>query len=192
MYTDLAKELILQYGSLITKAFHESLKNWQQMVSLGEVEHKTRTKSNYLWDVIIHKLRSNLENDTNFHFSSRNGTMFIIYKQVFLIRVKKVGKNGRPSFIKTKQAENFQNQLDLGLGDYVNVYLNYSLDTFGIFIEKIRLQCENGNNILWSFSIDDTSNFITPDLFIEKQDVPNKRIRIKNHQNQELQNEQAV
>ena len=193
MYIDLAKELINQYGSLIAIIFHESLEMWQQITNLDEVDHKNRTRSNFIWDTVIHKLRSELVNDTNFYFPNRNGTTFILYKQTFLIRIKKLGKSGRPAYIKTQQAEKFQNQLDLGFGDCVNVYLNYSLDTFGIFIDSIKLQCENGNSILWSFLIDNSLDINPPDLFFPNQDPPtNKRVRVKDSQKQEHQNEKTI
>jgi hypothetical protein len=191
-YIDLAKELITRYGTLIERIFHESLEICHQKVDLDGIDHKSRTRSNFVWDTIIHKLRSELANDSNFYFSDRYGTTFISYKQTFLIRLKKLGKNRRPSYIKTKQAEKFQTQLDLGLGDYVNVYLNYSLDRFGIFVDSIKLQCENGNSILWSFLIDGSLDIIKPDpLFPDFQQV-DKRVRVKTTQKQEDQNGKTV
>jgi hypothetical protein len=192
MYIDLAKELITQYGALIERVFCESLEAWQQTVNLDGIEHKNRTKSSFIWDTVIHKLRSELGNDTNFCFIDRNGTTFILYKQTFLMRIKKLGKNGRPSQIKTQQTDKFQNQLDLGFGDYVNVYLNYSLDTFGIFINSIKLRCENGDSTLWSFPIDDSLGIDPPDLFFPDQGTPNKRIWIKDSQKQERQDGKTI
>jgi len=192
MYIDLAKELITQYGALIARAFHESLETWQQIVNSDEVNHKLRTKSNFIWDTIIHNLHSKLADDPNFHFSDRNGTTFLLYKQIFLIRIKKLGKNGRPSYIQTQQAEKFQNQLNLGFGDLVNIYLYYSLDTFGILIDNIKLQCENGNSILWSFPVDSSLDIIVPNLFFKDKEVPKKRIRIKNSQKREKRNGKAI
>jgi len=192
MYIDLAKELITQYGTLIVRVFRESMDAWRQVVNFDEVDHKSRTKSNFIWDTVIYKLHSELVNDNNFHFSDRNGTTFLLYKQTFLIRIKKLGKSGRPAYIQTQQAEKFQNQLDLGLGDCVNVYLYYSLDNFGIFINNIKLQCENGNTILWSFSIDSSSDNVTYDLFFENQEILKERIRIKDIQKKEQHNEKAI
>jgi hypothetical protein len=192
MYIDMAKELITQYGAMIARIFYESLEICHQKVDLDGIEHKSRTKSSFVWDTIIYKLRSELANDANFYFSDRNGTTFISYKQTFLIRVKKIGKNKRPSYIKTKQAEKFQTQLDLGFGDHVNVYLNYSLDNFGIFVDNIKLQCENGNSILWSFPIDNSVDIVAPDLFSENREMANKRIRIKDNHKQEERNGKAI
>lgn len=192
MYIDLAKELITQYGTLIARVFHESLDAWRQVVNFDGVDHKSRTKSNFIWDTVIQNLHSELVNDTNFHFSDRNGTTFLLYKQTFLIRIKKLGKSGRPSYIQTQQAEKFQNQLDLGLGDYVNVYLYYSLDTFGVLIDNIKLQCENGNSILWSFPVDRSLDTVIPNLFFESQEIPKERIRIKDSKNKEQHNEKAI
>jgi hypothetical protein len=192
MYIDLAKELITQYGALIVRVFHESLDAWQKIINFDEVDHKSRTKSNFIWDTVIHNLHYELENDTNFHFSDRNGTTFLMYKQTFLIRIKKLGKSGRPSYILTQQSEKFQNQLDLGFGDYVNVYLYYSLDTFGILIDKIKLQCENGNSVLWSFPVNDSLDTIIPNILFENQEIPKERIRIKDPHNKEQHNEKAI
>jgi hypothetical protein len=192
MYIDLAKELITQYGVLIARVFHESLRAWHQIVNFDGVNHKSRTKSNFIWDIVIHNLHSELVNDTNFHFSERNGTAFLLYKQTFLIRIKKLGKNGRPSYIQTQQAEKFQNQLDLGFGDYVNVYLYYSLDNFGILIDNIKLQCENGNSILWSFPVDGSLDNVIHDLFFENKETPKERIRIKDSKKQEQHDRKAI
>ena len=192
MYTDLAKEFITQYGILIARVFHESLSAWFEIVNLDGVEHKSRTKSSFIWDYVIHKLRTELIDDINFYFPERNGTTFVLYKQTFLIRIKKLGRNGRPSYIKTQQAEKFQNQLDFGLGENVNVYLNYSLDAFGISINNIKLQCENGNAILWSFILDNSYGTATPDLFSTNQEVSKKRIRIKDSPIQEHQDGKAI
>ena len=188
MYIELAKELVDQYGTVFVKVFNESLGVWHQVTSIDGVDHKNRTKSNFIWDTAIHKLRTKLIDDVNFYFPERNGTTFILYKQTFLIRIKKLGKNKRPSFIKTLQAEKFQNQLDLGFGDYVNVYLNYSFDFFGVTVDTIRLQCENGNSKLWSFLLNDHMDIITPDLFSNNQATPNKRIRIKGSESKEKVN----
>jgi len=192
MYIDLAKELVDQYGTVFVKVFNESLSVWHQVTSIDGVDHKNRTKSNFIWDTAIHKLRTELIDDINFYFPERNGTTFILYKQTFLIRIKKLGKNKRPSFIKTIQAEKFQNQLDLGFGDYVNVYLNYSLDFFGVTVDTIRLQCENGNSKLWSFLLNDHMDIKTPDLFSNNQATPNKRIRIKGSEIKEKTNGTAI
>jgi hypothetical protein len=192
MYNDLAKELITHYGALIERIFHESLEICHQKIDLDGVEHKSRTKTNFVWDTIIYKLRFELADDINFHFSDRNGTTFILYKQTFLIKVKKLGKNGRPSYIKTKQADKFQTQLDLGFGDYVNVYLNYSLDSFGIFVDNIKLQCENGSSILWSFPIDSSLGIINPDPLFPDFQRTGKRVWLKDAQKQEEQNGKTV
>jgi len=188
MHIDLAKELISKYGSLIVKVFNESLRVWYQVASIYGFSHSKRTKYSFIWDVVIHKLRSELAEDSSFYFPDCFGTTFLVYKQTFLIRVKKLGKDGRPSFIETQQAEKFQNQLDLGFGDLTNVYLNYSLDILDISIDSIKLQCENGNSILWSFPLDDLLGIITSDLFTNNQATPNKRIRIKGFENKEKVN----
>jgi len=192
MYIDMAKELITEYGALFMKVFHEALEAWHEIVIFDGVEHKKRTQSSFIWDAVIYKLRSDLVDDSNFYFVNRNGTTFVLYKQTFLIKIKKLGKNGRPSFIKTQQADKFQNQLDLGFGDYVNVYLNYSLDAFDIFIDNLKLQCENGNSILWSFPIDRYLDNVIPDLFFPSQEIPNNRIRIKNSKKQEQQDGKSI
>jgi hypothetical protein len=191
MYTELAVDFIKIYGSLIERIFHESLDTWFRTATFDGLEHKNRTKSNFLWDAVIHKLRSELADNTDFHFIDKNGTVFIAYRQIFLIRIKKLGVNRRPSSIQTRQSDRFQNQLDLGLGDYTNVYLNYSLDKLGIIINSIRLQCENGKTVLWSYLIDDslnTTNIVG--LFPEAQKTEDIRIRLKNPQ--EAQDGKAI
>jgi hypothetical protein len=190
--SDLAKELINRYGMLIVRIFHESLDAWHQTIELDGFEHKNRTRSNFIWDAFFCKLRIELIDDTNFHFVEKKGTIFIIYKQVFLIKMKKLGSNKRPSFIKTQYAEKFQNQLDMGLGDLVNVYLFYSLDTYGMLINDIRLQCENGNSTIWSFPLDGSLDITTPDLFCQNDDVPNNRIRIKKSYGKEFKDGKAL
>ncbi len=181
MYSEIAKELIKNYGFLIDKIFQESLDTWFRTANADGFEHKNRTKSNYLWDTIIYKLRLRLADNTDFYFIDRNGTTFIVYKQTFLVRLKKLGANRRPSSIPTRQASRFQYQLDLGFGDYENVYLYYSLDKLGIVINSIRLQCENGKEILWSFLISDSINTPNNDiLFPETQQAEGGRIRLKN------------
>jgi len=80
----------------------------------------------------------------------------------------------------------------LGLGDYVNVYLYYSLDTFGFSIDNIKLQCENGNSILWSFPVDGSLDNEIPNLFLANQEIPKERIRVKDTQNKEQHNEKAI
>jgi hypothetical protein len=190
--SDLAKELINKYGMLIIRVFHESLDAWHQTIELDGFEHKNRTRSNFIWDAFFYKLRTELIDDTNFHFVEKNGTIFIIYKQVFLIKMKKLGSNRRPSFIRTQHAEKFQNQLDMGLGDLVNVYLFYSLDTYGMLINDIRLQCENGNSTIWSFPLDSSLDITTPDLFYQDQEVPTNRIRIKDSHEKERKDGKAL
>jgi hypothetical protein len=192
MYIDLAKDLIEHYGTLIVRVFQESLEAWQQTVDSDGLEHKNRTRSNFIWDAFFHKICSELTGDSNFYFVERNGTILIVYKQTFLIKMKKLGTNRRPSYIKTRYAERFQNQLDMGLGDLVNVYLFYSLDTYGILINDIRLQCENGNSILWTFPLDGSLNITTPDLFYADQEVPNNRVRVKDSHRKGQQDEQAL
>jgi hypothetical protein len=190
--SDLAKELINRYGMLIVRIFHESLDAWYQAVELDGLEHKNRTRSNFIWDAFFYKLRAALIDDTNFYFVDKKGTIFIIYKQVFLIKMKKLGSNRRPSFIKTQHAEKFQNQLDMGFGDLVNVYLFYSLDAYGMLINDIRLQCENGNSTIWSFPLDESLDITTPDLFHQNHEVPNNRIRVKNSYEKEQKDGKAL
>jgi hypothetical protein len=190
--SDLARELINRYGLLIVRIFHESLDAWYQTVASDGFEHKSRTRSNFIWDAFFYKLRSELMDDTNFHFVESKGTIFIIYKQIFLIKMKKLGSNRRPSFIRTHYAENFQNQLDMGLGDLVNVYLFYALDTYGMLINDIRLQCENGNSTIWSFPLGSSLDITTPDLFYQDQEVPNNRIRVKDSYERDRKNGKAL
>jgi hypothetical protein len=190
--SDLAKELINRYGMLIVRMFHESLDAWHQTIEFDGLEHKNRTRSNFIWDAFFYKLKTELIDDTNFHFVERKGTIFIVYKQIFLIKMKKLGANRRPSFIKTQHAEKFQNQLDMGLGDLVNVYLFYSLDTYGMLINDIKLQCENGNSTIWSFPLDGSLEITAPDLFYQDQEVPNNRIRVKDSYDRERKNGKAL
>ncbi len=180
MHTELAKELIENFGFLIETIFQDSLEIWFRTANAEGVEYKNRSKSTCLWDIVIHKLRSELATNADFHFIDKYGTTYIAYKQIFLIKVKKLGTDKRPSFIHTQRADKFQNQLDLGFGDYVNVYLCYSLDRNGITINSIRLQCENGRKILWSFLISDSTNTTSNDiLFPETQRTEGSRIRLK-------------
>jgi hypothetical protein len=190
--SDLAKDLINRYGMLIVRIFHESLDAWHETIELDGFEHKNRTRSNFIWDAFFYKLRTELIDDINFHFVEKKGTIFIIYKQAFLIRMKKLGSNRRPSFIRTEHAENFQNQLDMGFGDLINVYLFYSLDIHGILINDIRLQCENGNSTIWSFPLDGSLDITTRDLFYQNCEVPNNRIRIKDSHEKEWEDGKAL
>jgi hypothetical protein len=192
MYENLAKELINHYGVIIVKIFNESLDTWHQTIKNDEVEHKGRTRSNYIWDTFFHKLQAELYNDPNFHFVEKSQSIFVIYRQTFLIRMKKLGNNHRPSSIKTQTTEKFQNQQDLGFGDLVNVYLFYSMDRFNISIDNISLQCENGKSILWRFPLDGFVDNVNQDLFSANQEIPTGRIRVKKSHKQEQQDEQAI
>jgi hypothetical protein len=189
---DLAKDFIENYGPLVVHAFQESLSAWFQTILADGCEHKNRTKSNYIWDTFFHKLRSILPENGNLHFVDAKGTTFIIYKQIFLIRMKKLGQNKRASYIKTNHAEKFQYQLSMGFGDLVNVYLFYSLDRYGVTFDSIKLQCEKGNVILWSFPIDNIPDIKNLDLFDENQKIPDNRIRIKESHKKGNQNGKAV
>jgi hypothetical protein len=80
----------------------------------------------------------------------------------------------------------------MGLGDLVNVYLFYSLDTYGMIINDIRLQCENGNSTIWSFPLDGSLDITTPDLFPQNHEVPNNRIRVKNSYEKERKDGKAL
>jgi hypothetical protein len=192
MYIDLAKEFIETYGILITRIFHESLDTWVQITTVDGCEHKRRTQSSYIWDTFFHKIRLELDGNHDFHFVDTMGTIFMVYKQTFLIKMKKLGKDKHASYIKTDHAERFQRQLDMGLGDLVNIYLYYATDRYNIAIDSIKLQCENGNAILWGFPIDSSLDITTPDIFYGNQETSNNRIRVKETHRKEQQNGKAI
>jgi hypothetical protein len=190
MIETICYDFINQYGTLISNTFHEALTTWYQTISHDGFEHKNRTRSSYTWDAFFDILRVKLKEDKNIHFVEQYGSVLLIYKQLLLIKMKKMGHNKRPSFIPTIRASKFQNQFNMGFGNLYNVYLCYQLDRTNIDIDSIMLLYERGHELLGLFPID-TSIIQAKELFykntVESQSYsePPKqnRIHLKEKQN---------
>ncbi len=178
-----ATELAQKYGEIIQQCFQAAYSHWIEKHRDELNIHRGRTRSNFVWDCVVDHLRAALATDGKFRFIDTHGTMYLIYDQSLLIKVKKLDRGLRASNVLTIASTKFNHQIYLGFDqNLAHVYLGYVPNDLNTEIEQIHIVCPDGNGVAWSIPIigAQTSqriiDFKTDDQVVT---VPKKRIRVK-------------
>lgn len=178
-----AAEMVQRYRSVIEECFDSGYDDWVERHRDELTFHGGRTKSSYIWDCIVERLRCALGADPDFRFINTCGTTYIAYGQCFLIKVKKLNRGLRASNVPTRTSERFNHQRQLGFGDdLTHVYLGYVPDDLNTRIEQIHLTCPNGNHVAWSIPVTGDTSSQHPIEFTSEPYTPiaaKKRIKPK-------------
>lgn len=176
------KKLIQTYGPIIIDCFEYSNQHYFD-IHKDELEIiEKRTKSNYIHDIAYSELKHSLSQFNDFIFDRASSLKWIGYKDIFVIKLKKMDRNFKVGFIPTKNAINFQEQKELDIAPKATrLYLGYVPDDIQNTIVKVAFSCPDKDGYQWNLELEltDTKQQIFTFPEIENENNQEKRIYIK-------------
>jgi hypothetical protein len=120
----------------------------------SRVKHSTRTRASIVYDYVMDRLRSALDDHSDVKFLEVNRLVLLLFKTSIVVRIKKFDETLRSSGIRTKQRRRLLNQVGLpGIGALIHLEAGYQLNGLQTDIEGTYLVCPLGNDILWAHAL---------------------------------------
>ena len=149
------KTLIEEHGLFFEESVEKSVQHFYDSHKNDLLIIEKRTKANFINDYIYFELMKTLGNCKDFKFINVGNKKYILYKNFFVIKVKKLNHNYCASFIPTHSAVKFNSQEQLELfKNAENIYFGYIMDEFNSDIEKILFVCPDNSNKKYKWIID--------------------------------------
>lgn len=182
-----------EYAGVFTSAFYGAVAHFYDVHRTEILDISRTTKASYINDIIFLKLKQNLQNTEGFQIIEKGSQRFIGYKSTLLIRLKKLRKNRQPCVNRTRAAQGFNTQEDLGLfrERATNVYLGYVLNDTSGDIDQIAFVCPSSTGaIAWTINIQEQTSQRTMDFEITApKPTHKKRIIARNRKAEDDRNE---
>lgn len=145
--------------------------------SVGAVaQQRERTVAGCVNDHAFHRLREMLEGQSGCHFPNVRGLEILNFKDIALVRVKKVNGAGRGRNAQTKQQKDYDAQLPLpGLPlAAVRLVAGYQPDATFTSVQRVIISRPMGKAILWTAQVNLVEDHIawsdiTPSRFAETE-----------------------
>ena len=151
------KDIIDTFGDEINECFHKGFQHFIDLHIDELNEISNRTRANYINDYVFAQLEETFEGKEGFTFIKEGVKRYIGFKNIFLIKVKKLNKSLKASFIKTQNATSFQCQEELDIFPSAkHLYLGYILNKNGIGIQRVVFVCPNLEGYDWYMDVEPT------------------------------------
>lgn len=138
----------------VVSAIIDAWDDWLTSKYIGVWRCK-RSRANFVWEQIIDRAHSALQELDSVHVIGGNETMRFLVRDVVLFRFKKADETGRSSNVATQLALAFHDhEQDLfGLPEVQRVEVVYKLNRLETQIEDICVVARNGELIAWEYSL---------------------------------------
>ncbi|QDV91788.1 hypothetical protein RAS2_28940 [Phycisphaerae bacterium RAS2] len=108
-----------------------------------------RTRAGFVRDAAVHRIRKKWDHDKGIRFIDRRGMFLVVIENEALVRLKKLGKNRRPSAIKTAQHWEYFSESLFGFPLYLTrLVVGYELNREQTEVLRIWVQEYEGENVV--------------------------------------------
>lgn len=154
---------------------------WSAEISVNYDHPDPRTRANVVHNLITDGLRREFGDAVIEH----NGRFLVTFGERLQLFAKKFGRRGRPQNYPTAGAQHFATQPLFDM-PFARVVLGYELDGLGEDIRDVLIKCFHGQEMLWSYSLEQVATVEQIPLFENKAEPASGRVRAKKRVQKEL------
>ena len=156
------RPILDEFRDPIVSAIREAWDEWQASGYAGF--WSKRGRANFIWEQIIHRAHTALQDHDAVHIIEGNETKKFLVRGAVLFRFKKADGSGRTSNIPTQLELAFHDhEQDLfGSPEVQRVEVVYKLNRLETQIEDICVVARIGNMIAWKYSLMDAGEVDVP------------------------------
>ncbi len=175
-----AKEILDPYLDIISQIYREALEDLTKAKSATTQIFNKRSQSTLLHNFAMNLAKKYLSDESGIHILEKYSSIQIIFSadSPLVARFKKINKENVSSNISTNRSNSINNQLSLWPSLNVTyIEFGYRMNKTNTDYETLAVVCRIGNEIVWTFDLDDgiettttvSTDPVTPSPHPEKQ-----------------------